>query len=102
MYSESEKEDLILCYFSILNELYDWNFQTYDVVIHDDTLKNGVKEMHNNILQTLVLKDDSNIPSIIQELLVRDLLVSQSGRYSSTGKTHWNDILEIKEVLFRL
>lgn len=99
MYSESEKENLILSYFSVLNELYDWNFQTYDVVIHDGTYNTGVKDIHNNILKTLVLKDDSNIPSIIQELLVKELLVSQSGRYSSTGKTHWNDILEIKEEL---
>ena len=99
MYSESEKEDLILCYFSVLNELYNWNFQAYDIVIHDDTSNKGVKDMHNNILHTLVLKDDSNIPSNIQELLVKDLLVSQSGRYSSSGKTHWNDVLEIKEEL---
>lgn len=98
MYSESEKEDLILCYFSIMNELYDWNFQTYDVVIHDGTYNKGVKEMHDKILQMLVF-NDSPIPSVIQELLVKNQLVSQSGRYSSTGKTHWNDVLEIKEEL---
>ncbi|KKM67818.1 hypothetical protein LCGC14_1467300 [marine sediment metagenome] len=99
MISESERENLILCYFSMLKELYDWNFNTYDVVIHDGTSNEGVKEMHNKILETIVLKDDSNIPSIINELLAKNFLINQSGRYSSTGKTHWNDIIEIPEEL---
>lgn len=97
MYSKSQKEDLILCYFSILKELYDWNFQTYDVVIYDNISYTGVKEMHNRILKTLVLKDDSNVASIIQELVAKDQLAINSRRYSSTGKTHWNDIIEILE-----
>jgi DNA-binding MarR family transcriptional regulator len=67
------------------------------VVIHDGTSNTGVKEMHNDILKTLVLKDDSNITSIIQELVAKDKLVISSRRYSSTGKTHWNDIIEILE-----
>ena len=97
MYSKSQKEELILCYFSILRELYDWNFQTYDVVIHDDISNTGVKEMHNKILKTLVLKDDSKVTSIIQELVAKDQLAINSGRYSSSGKKHWNDIIEILE-----
>lgn len=97
MYSESERENLILCYFSLLKELYDWNFNTYDVIIHDGTSNEGIMEMHNKILETLVLNDGSNVPSIVQNLLIRNLLVSQSNRYSSTGKTHWNDIIEIPE-----